>query len=88
MSRLQLDALLEECADTLDPVDRDHLRDELGSLLGFVDDAAPAPSAELAAVLGLPAPAQRDLATVLPLEAPRTEGPAPRRRTRACCRGR
>ncbi|WP_445257938.1 hypothetical protein [Nocardioides aurantiacus] len=78
MSRLQLDVLLEEHADTIDAVDQDHLRDELGSLLGFVDDTPPTPSAELAAVLGLPSPPQRrTLATVLPLHA----GPArPRRR--------
>ena len=77
MSRLQLDALLEEHADTIDRVDQDHLRDELGSLLGFVDDAPPTPSAELAAVLGLPSPPQHRSLAAVPLVA----GPArPRRR--------
>ncbi|KQT93869.1 hypothetical protein ASG49_02585 [Marmoricola sp. Leaf446] len=77
MSRLQLDALVAEAAAGLDPVDRDHLREELGCLLSLVDDAPPAPSAELAALLGPPATGggtvDRDLAHLVPLR--RRTGP-------------
>ncbi|ROR89785.1 hypothetical protein [Nocardioides aurantiacus] len=76
MSRTQLDALLAESVDGLDAVDRDHLREELGSLLSLVDDTPPTPSAELAELLGPPAPeaaAGPDLARVVPLR--RLTGP-------------
>ena len=56
MSRRQLDALLAESGEGLDAVDRAHLHEELGTLLTLVDDAPPAPSPDLAARLGLPAP--------------------------------
>ena len=64
MSRRQLDALLAESGEGLDAVDRAHLHEELGALLTLVDDAPPAPSPELAALLGLPAPGDAPPAVV------------------------
>ena len=51
MSHRQIDALLAESGDGLDPAARADLREGLGGLLVLVEDTAPAPSPELAALL-------------------------------------
>lgn len=87
MSHRQIDALLAESGDGLDPAARADLREGLGGLLVLVEDTAPAPSPELAALLGLPGAeharedgatgatdGSEDRATVLPLRGPARPG--------------